>query len=432
MNILFISKDLAGADLCYRLKLEGHNVRIFIENKNQRQNLSGLVDKTEDWKNNLDWVGKSGLIIFDDMGYGETQDTLRSKGFSVVGGSKMADKLEHDRQYGHKIFSTCGLKIVPTINFSNARSAIKFVKENKGPWVIKQNGHASKGFNYVGQLKNGEDVILVLKNYNRNNKKECVSIDLQKRIDGVEIGVARYFNGSDWVGPIEINIEHKNLCDNDLGPKTDEMGTLMWYEDNEEIKIFQETLKKLESYLKHINFKGDIDINCIVNKNSIFPLEATPRFGCPSTQLQSEIHISPWGEFLKAIAKGEQYDLKYKKGFAIITLLATPPFPYEIKTRKYYPEGVDILFRKRMSAEDMKHLHFEEISFDKKTRNFYISSKKGYILHVSNIGKTVKEAREKTYKIVNNIVIPKMFYRTDIGLKFIQEDQEKLRSWGWI
>ena len=350
----------------------------------------------------------------------------------MVGGNKHADKLEHERQYGHKIFSVCGIKIVPTVTFSSAKDAVSFVKKNKGPWVIKQNGHINKSFNYVGQFKDNSDVVDVLENYAKNNGRECASIDLQKKIEGIEIGVGRYFNGKDWVGPIEINVEHKNLCNDGLGPKTDEMGTLMWYESNEKNKLFQTTLAKMKPYLKKIDFRGDMDINCIVNKNRVFPLEATARFGCPSTQLQGEIHVSPWGEFLKNVADGKPFDLKYKKGFGIITLIATPPFPYDGAMKKYYSEGIKILFKKKIKDEEKKHIHYEEVSRDKNTGELYISSKKGYVLHISGVGKTVKEARKKVYSLINKIVIPKMFYRTDIGLRFIEKDQKKLKKWGWI
>jgi phosphoribosylamine--glycine ligase len=432
MNVLFVSKDLAGAGLCYKLKKEGHDVRLFIDDIYQKQNLDGMVEKTQDWKKELNWVGKEGLIVFDSCGYGKEQDALRKKGFSVVGGNEFADKLEHDRQYGHKIFSVCGIDIVPTINFCNTREAIAFVMKNEGPWVIKQNGHTNKSFNYVGHFKDNRDVIEVLMNYDKNNKEECGSIDLQRKIDGIEIGVGRYFNGKKWVGPIEINVEHKNLFNHDLGPKTDEMGTLMWYDDNEKNQLFTSTLAKLESYLRKIDFRGDIDINCIVNGNEIFPLEATARFGCPSTQLQCEIHTSPWGDFLKAIADGKSYDLKYKKGFAIIALIATPPFPYDGAMNKYYPEGIKVLFKKKLKEAELESVHFEEVSFDAKTEDFYISSKKGYILHVSGMGDTVGEARKKTYKLIDNIVVPKMFYRTDVGSRFIKRDCARLKKWGWV
>lgn len=434
MNILFISKDLSGADLCYRLKKEGHNVCLFVEDKDQAYNFEGLVDKTKNWKKELKWVGKNGMIVFDSTGYGRIQDDLRKEGYSVVGGSYYGDKLEHDRQYGQKILSVCGVDIIPTINFQNVKDAICFVKKNKGPWVIKQNGHVHASFNYVSQLEDGSDTVSVLKNYSRNNKKECVSIDLQKKKEGIEIGVGRYFNGNDWLGPVEINIEHKSLFNGDLGPKTYEMGTLLWYEEDEKNKLFQKTLAKMKNYLQQINFHGDVDINCIVNKYKAYPLEITARFGWPATHLHEEIHLSPWGEFLKAVADGKPYDLKYKKGFGIVVLISTPPFPYIVRSRKYYPQGIDIFFKKKMNEEEMGHIHLEEVSArkNKKDLQLYISSKTGFVFHVTEIGKTVKEARKKTYKLIDQIVIPKMFYRTDIGEKFMREDMAKLKEWGWI
>jgi phosphoribosylamine---glycine ligase len=434
MNILCISRDLAGGDLFYRLKNEGNNVKVYIEDKDQRQNLEGIVEKTDDWKKELKWVGKSGLVVFDCTGFGKIQDDLRSQGYSVVGGSYGGDKLEDDRQHGQKILSICGMTIKPSVNFSSARGAIRFIRNNRGPWVVKQNGHTHKSFNYVGQLKNGSDAVAILKNYGRKAKEDCFSIDIQKKMDGVEIGVGRYFNGSNWVGPIEINIEHKSLYNEGLGPKTDEMGTVMWYDDNEDNKLFKKTLSKLKKYLQKINFRGDIDINCIVRKEKIYPLEITARFGCPSTQLQSEIHASPWSEFLKAVAQGKAYDLKYNKGFGVIVLLATPPFPYKVRTRKYNCEGVDLFFKKRLSPQELNHLHSEEISLRKRKRKkqYYISSKTGYVLHITGMGETVEEARQKVYGLIDKIVIPKMFYRTDIGDKFIREDQKKLKEWGWI
>ncbi len=430
MNILFISRDLAGGDLACRLKNEGNHVKLFIENADQRQNLEGMVEKTEDWGKELEWVGKSGLIVFDDTGYGKIQDDLRKKGFSVIGGSHGGDELEDFRHIGQKVLSVNDVNIVPSINFNSIKKAIKFIQENKGCWVVKQNGHTGKSFNYIGQMESGEDVIEILKNYNRNNKKDFQSIELQKKIEGIEIGVGRYFNGSDWVGPIEINIEHKNLCDGDLGPKTDEMGTLMWYDNNENNKIFKETLANLAPYLKQIDFRGDIDINCIIKKDKIYPLEITARLGWPALQLQDEIHISPWSEFLKAVADGKKYDLKYEKGFGIVVFLATPPFPYGFKSRKYYPEGIDIFFRKELAEEEMKHIHFEEVSLWKE--KYYISSKRGYIATITGLGKTVEEARKKVYNLIDKIIIPKVFYRNDIGLKFIQKDHKKLKDWGWL
>lgn len=434
MNILGISKDFSGESLYWHLKKEGHHVRVFIEDKSQRIYMDNMVDKVDDWEKELKWVGKDGLIVFDGVGFGKLQDELREQGYSVVGGSYGGDRLEKERQYGQKIMAACGIRIVPSANFCNTQDAIKFLKEHKGPWVIKQNGHVDKSFNYVGQLESNEDTIGVLKGYFRNNRKECGSIDLQQKIHGVEIGVGRYFNGQDWVGPLEINIEHKNLMNSDLGPKTFEMGTLTWYDDNEKNKLFQETLGKMKEFLRQVNFRGDIDIDCIVNEHGAYPLEFCPRFGYPALQLQTEFHESPWGEFLKAVADGKKYDLKFRKGFGIVVLVATPPFPYEVNSKKYYPEGMNIIFKPGFTEKDMQHVHFEEVSMRKrgKEEKFYVSSKTGYVLHVSGFGKTVELARKMAYGIISKIIIPKMFYRTDIGEKFLREDYAQLQKWGWL
>lgn len=244
MNILFISEDLVAGNLAYRLRNEGHDVKLCIEDKGRKDNFEDLVVKIDTWRNELEWVGRDGLIVFDGCGYGKIQDGLRKKGYSVVGSCELGDKLENDREYGAAIFKKYGLKTVPLFNFDEIDKAIKFVKKNKGKWVIKQNsqGTGSKGFNYVGMLESGDDVIDVLENYKDKTKYKDAVLSLQQKIEGIEIAAGRYFNGRDWVGPIEMNIEHKKLFPGDLGPTTSEMGTVAWYDNNEENKLFNETL----------------------------------------------------------------------------------------------------------------------------------------------------------------------------------------------
>lgn len=430
MNVLFVSKDLSGGDLAYRLKNEGNNVRLFVEDLDCKKSFDGMVEKTDNWEKDIEWVGKEGLIVFDSTGYGKIQDDLRKNGYSVVGGCEMGDKLEHDRQYGQKIFSACGINIVPTESFDSLEEAIAFVKNNKGPWVIKQNGHQDKTCNYVGEFEDGRDVIDVLESYFKN-KKKCVPVDLQKRVYGIEIGVARYFNGNDWVGPIEINIEHKDLFAGGVGPKTDEMGTLMWYEKNENNKLFQATLAKLKPYFQEIDFRGDIDINCIVNEGEVFPLELTTRFGWPAIHAQESLHISDWSKFLKAVADGEKYDLKYKDGFAITVLIAVPPFPYKIDNGKYSFRDKTIYFSSELTEDEIRNIHFDEVYKNNKG-DFKIAGDSGFVLNVACAGKTIKEIRENVNKIIRKIIIPKKFYRNDIGVKFEQDDWNKLKEWGWI
>jgi len=432
-RVLFVSRELITGDLAYRLKQEGYNIKLFIEEKNEKNCLNGLVKKTNDWKKELIWVGKEGLIIFDDVGYGKVQDKLRKEGYLVVGGSGDGDRLELDRIYGQKILKSFGMidNSFKTKNFS-IKSAIEFVKKNKGKWVIKQDDH-NTALNYVGHIENGSDVVSMLENY-KDNFNGSYKISLQKKVDGVEIAIGRFFNGGNWFGPSVINFEHKHLCNDDIGPLGGETGTLMWYEKNENNKLFQRTLAKIKPQLQKSGYKGYIDINCIVNKNTVYPLEITSRFGSSTIETQCEIQISPWGEFFFALAKGEDYCLDYKNEYGINVALTVPPFPYITSDKNIVHSGINIFFKKEMSKEEFSHIRFEGVSVKrvKGKDNYYTAGNCGYVLYVTGSGDTIEKAREKVYNIINKIIIPKMFYRTDIGLRFIKKDQKLLKKWGWI
>ena len=435
MRVLFVSGELIGSAVVHQLVNEGHEVRLYIDHEDRKPCLEGFVKKVDDWKEHLEWVGFDGLVIFDDVVFNNEQNRLRRAGYSVFGGDSRSDKLELDREYFQETLEVCGVKTLPSYNFSSISEAEEFVRNNPQQWVIKQSNHIGM-LAYVGQCEDGQDVLSILESYRR---RQDSPVHLQKRVKGVEIAVGRYFNGKDWIGPLEVNIEHKPLCNGDIGPLTAEMGTLAWFDNNESLPIFQETLAKIKGHLRSINYKGDVDINCIANEEGVWPLEATMRQGTPATELHCEMFKSPWGDLLKAIADGESYELDYHDGYGIVISIAVPPFPFapevfgnsNIETC----EGVEIFFKDIMTNEQLNHVHFEEVSAkttSKGRTRYFIAGKHGYTLYVTGRGKTVTEAQTSAYGVVDSIVIPKMFYRTDIGEKFIRQDYQQLKNWGWI
>ena len=212
------------------------------------------------------------------------------------------------------------------------------------------------------------------------------------------------------------------------------MGTLIWYDDNENNKLFNETLSKLKPYLRKINFRGDIDINCIVNENGTIPLEATPRFGYPAIHAQSVLNTSPWGEFLKALANGNQYAVEWRREFCIVALAAVPPYPYQAINCKYNPQDLKVRFADSITQDEWRYVHFSEVSrkLNDNGHEYSISGVSGYVMCVTGVGETVQDAREKAGSLIDKIVIPKMFYRNDIGLKFIERDNALLKKWGYV
>lgn len=426
---------MIAANIAYLLKQEGNDVKLFIDDKERQGNFRGLVNKTNNWKKELGWVGKTGLIVFDDIGYGATQDRLRLQGYTVFGGNEAGDKLEANRQFAQEIFSKYGIKTSSTHDFRSVNDAITFIKKNPGAWVIKQNGGASKSLNYVPHFEDSKDTIAMLESYRSHMHASREIITLQKKIHGVEIATSRFFNGSDWVGPIELNIEHKKFFPTDIGPATSEMGTLAWYNDPESNRLFNETLGKLKPYLQSIDYRGIIDINCIVNETGAYPLEATPRFGSPIVYLQSEMHKTAWTPLLLAVARGLPYAFKCKKGYGIVILVAVPPFPYVKKLIELSPKGLPVYLSSSLTAADREHIHFEGVS-TKTDRDdgihYEISDYQGYVLYVTASGRSVHGARTKAAALLSHIYTPKMFYRHDIGINFIEHTRNQLSAWGYL
>lgn len=428
MRILFISGELIGGGLCHKLMEEGNEVKLYIHHPLWKKCLDNIIPKTADWKLELNWVGKDGLIIFDDVILSAEKDMLRHAGYTVVGGSTESDILETKRHEFQKIAQTYGINTLPSRDFFTVKEAHNFLLQNPSRWVIKQNGHLST-LNHVGEREDGTDCLDVLKVY---SQKKISLIHVQKYVAGIEVGIARYFNGTDWVGPIEINHEHKRLYDGDLGPLSPEMGTIMWYTQQEN-KLYQETLKKFTPYLRSIGFKGDFDINCIVDEGNVWPLEATPRFGSPSTELQIEMHKSSWTPFLSAIGKGSSAEVKYNEGYGIAVSIAVPPFPNTLGRVSSVLNSLlktEISFHQVLTPEERSHIHFEEVM--KKGGRFFWTGPQGWVLHVTSHGHSISEARERAYTLIKKLKIRQMFYRTDIGKRVERSDIPLLKKWKWI
>ena len=210
MRVLFVSGEMIAGDLAYRLKLEGCEVKLFIKDDGIKDCFDGLVKKTYNWKKELDWVGKRGLIVFDDVGYGNTQDKLRKNGHLVIGGSGDGDLLELDRIYGQKILKSYGAVggDFETGDFT-VRSAIAFVKKHRGKRVVKQNDHNTV-LNYIGNIEDSSDVIGVLENY-KHNFGGSYSVSLQKRLTELKLLSADFLMGK--IGLVHrLLILNINIC----------------------------------------------------------------------------------------------------------------------------------------------------------------------------------------------------------------------------
>lgn len=423
MKFLFVSPEALSVDLAHSVTQEGNDVKFFIQSATEKDVGDGFVEKVNSWEDQVDWAD---VIVFDDIGFGRTADKLRSEGKKVIGGSAYTDRLENEREFGQQELAKAGVSVLPNWNFSDFEEAIKFVQGNPGRYVIKPSGKAQneKELLFVGQEDDGNDVINVLAHYKKNWSNKIKIFQIQQFSSGVEVAAGAFFNGKEFVRPININFEHKRLFPSNIGPSTGEMGTLMMWLHRS--RIFEMTLEKMKPMLEASSYAGYIDVNCIANGTGIYPLEFTSRFGYPTISIHMEGITSKWGKFLHSLARGENVELGIKKGFQVGVVIAVPPFPFnDDRTFRKFSEDATILFK----TQNLDGIHLGEVK--KEGNDWRIAGRSGYSLVVTGSGNTTEEARHQAYRRVANIMIPNMFYRTDIGSGWVR-DSDLLLSYGYM
>jgi phosphoribosylamine---glycine ligase len=413
--------------LYLRLIAEGHEVKVFIGNPLSRGVLAGMVEQVPDWHGELDWIraaGRDGIILFENVANhsGELQDGLRSKGFNVIGGSAYGDRLENDRAYAQGVLRSSGLSIARSWEFSDRQSAIEFLDQHPGRYVLKFNGPEAGVDNYVGRLPDGRDVRAFLAKLTRAGTLKA-SLMLMEHIDGIEMGVGAYFDGARFLTPACLDWEHKRFFPGDLGELTGEMGTVVTYARSRQ--FFELTLGRMQELLSANGYCGYINLNTIVNEQGIWPLEFTCRFGYPGFAILTPLQKTPWGELFAGMVRRSKPSFEAHAGFCVGIVLTTPPFPYP-RPQVQEPIGLPVLFDGELSFEDRQNLHYGEVGME--DGELVTSGIYGWTMVATGTGDGIAIGQQRANRLADRVLVPNVRYRRDIGDRLIAGDYARIEA----
>jgi phosphoribosylamine--glycine ligase len=423
MRFLGIGDTCDLGALYLRLLAEGHEVKAAVSEPLARGTLAGMLEQTPDWRGELDWIraaGPDGFILFENVSQnrGALQDELRADGFQVIGGSAYGDRLENDRAYAQRVLADVGLSTAPVREFEDMAAADAFLAANPGRYVLKWNGPAeSASDNYVGQLNDGRDVRAVLR-AKLTRQGAPSSLVLMDYLDGVEMGVGAYFDGTTFLSPACLDWEHKRFFTGDIGELTWEMGTVVTYERTR--RFFEMTLGRMAPYLRDNGYRGYINLNTIVNEDGIWPLEFCARFTYPGFALLDALQETSWSDIFRMILQhpGTQPQVAVRSGYCVAIVLTTPPFPYSVK-QVAEPLGLPVIFDPTLAEQDWADIHLGEVGLEQGelvTTGLY-----GWTMVVTGVAGTVTAANEKACNLARRVFVPNMRYRRDIGQRLAHE-----------
>jgi phosphoribosylamine--glycine ligase len=413
--------------LYLRLIEDGHAVKVSIANPLCRGTLAGMAEQAQDWRAELDWIraaGQDGIILFENVaqGRGEVQDALRRDGFNVIGGSAFGDRLENDRAYAQNVLAELGLPIARTWEFAERAAALEFLDRNPRRYALKFNGPEAAVDNYVGRLSDGRDVRALLARLRQ--RPGCESFVLMEHIEGVEMGVGAYFNGARFLEPACLDWEHKRFFPGDLGELTGEMGTVVTYERTR--LFFARTLQRMESRLRDGGYCGYINLNTIVNRHGIWPLEFTCRFGYPGFAILDPLQETGWAELFRSMITRSRATFATRAGFSVGIVLTTPPFPYP-RPMVAEPLGLPVLFEGELGPEDRRNLHYGEVGME--NEQLVTSGIYGWTMVVTGVAETIATAQQRANRLADRVLVPNVRYRRDIGARLIAGDYTRLEQW---
>ena len=419
MKILAVGLRVYLGDLYLNLMREGHEVRVFASDPATQCALGGIITPVEDWIAHLSWVGRTGIVLFEGVSQGAVQDALRKKGYRVVGGSALGDRLELDRAFGQSVLADAGLPIAESHSFECPAEALAWLAQNPGAYVVKydNNSHAT----FIGMHPTGADVEFVLRRY-----AEAGSLILMQRLCGVEVGIGAYFDGSRFLLPACIDFEHKRFFPGDLGEMTGEMGTLASYEGAD--ALFDATLGRVAPLLAGAGHVGYVNLNLIVNESGAFPLEFTCRFGNPGFAVLAAMQADGWGDLLSRMASGEGGRIQTLPGWAVAIVLTVPPFPHTVEAAS--ADDPPIFFHEAPQGTEQSSYHYVDMRLE--NGQLFGHRRSGHLMIVTGTGATVSAARDAACHRANNVIVPELRWRNDIGARYLREDASTLRRLGWL
>lgn len=420
MKIVFVSDTGDSIGIALRVANEGHSVIVCVNDEQFRLNKvgEGIVPLgPQPTAENIKAMTPD-LVVFDMVGFGPLASELRRAGIPVFGGSEWADLIELDRAYGTALMRAVGIKTPPTKSFKTWEEGRAYVRRTGKRLVFKPSGNLDTATTYVSK---GPDDMIAMLTYFEQELGAGIEYELQDFVDGVEVSTEGWFNGKEFMHPINSTFEEKKFLEGGLGPNTGCMGNAV-FTHRGKTRLFTEGIGRMERVLRASDYRGPLDLNTIVTKDGVYGLEFTARFGYDAVQALLEGCRDSVADLLHGCATGTLKTMSIRADWLFAVRLTVPPYPHTTRTGR----GRPVL---GINDQNAPHIWPSGLRFE--DGMFTVAAPDGVALTVTARGVDLHEARRRAYRTVSNLVIPDVQYRRDIGER-VDEDMKRLRAWGWL
>lgn len=334
-------------------------------------------------------------------------DLFNERKLKIFGPTQKGALLESSKVYSKNFMKKYKVKTAAYEAFEDSSKAIEYLKECEYPVVIKADGLAAgKGVVICNDYVEAKDVIddFMIKDIFKGSGRKII---IEEFLEGVEASILSICDG-DTIIPFITAKDHKQIYDGGIGPNTGGMGAIAPnpYCSEDVLREFEENIMKptLEGLKgEKIDYIGIIFFGIMITKKGVLLLEYNVRMGDPETQAVLPLMKSDLVELIESAIdkKLRTFKIEWYLKHCCSVVAASEGYPASYKT------GHEITGINKLQGKAF-------IAGAEYINNKLLTSG-GRVLCVSDTGCTLKEAKEKAYKDIENISFDGIYYRKDIG-----------------
>ena len=371
----------------------------------ESENISGLISFAKEEMIDITIVGPEAPLVLGIV------DQFKDEGLAIFGPSKLAAQLEGSKAFCKDFLERNNIPTAYYKAFTEAKSAIEYVKEQGMPIVIKADGLAAgKGVIIATSLEVATNAINDMLEGNRFGEAGS-RVVIEEFLVGEEASFIVMVDGKNIL-PMATSQDHKARDNGDMGPNTGGMGAYspapvvsdLVYENAME-KVIRPTVDAMKN--EGMPYTGFLYAGLMIGQNGdVKVLEYNCRFGDPETQpimmrLQSNLATLC---LLGARGSLDDVTAQWDSRSSLGVVMAAKGYPNS------YQKG-DLISLPGLSS-NAKVFHAGT-----KLDNEKILSNGGRVLCATSLGKDLKDAQNRAYSLVNEIDWDGSYFRTDIGFK---------------
>ena len=337
-------------------------------------------------------------------------DRLRDAGLSVFGPSAAAARLEASKSFTKEICDAAKAPTAAYARFTEATGAKSYIRTQGAPIVVKADGLAA-GKGVIVAMTEAEALDAIDDMFGGEFGAAGAEVVIEEFMEGEE-GSLFVLVDSETVVPIGTAQDHKRVGDGDTGPNTGGMGAyspapvLNAEVENRALdEIVRPTMTEMAR--RGMPYQGVLYVGLMIKDGAPRLVEYNVRFGDPECQVLMMRLGAQALDLMLACAEGRLADVapNWADDHAITVVMAAKGYPGA------YQKGSEIKGLDKIEETSSQIVFHAGTS----AQNGAILATGGRVLNVTARGKTLKEARDRAYALVDQIDWPEGFCRRDIG-----------------